>query len=185
MTVRVTWQDTNYPSLDPWTNQCSLQHLQPWLHHCSKLIACDRWQRTREDKERWGQTASPQSCWSQHKVFLKYYASTLTESKEGDKGAKSGRMDYLSWWMCWLLQTARNSSGFGSLSLHQAAQALPSSCALVSWGHTQPLPRAGLTHSLRLMHLATLTTKCYPRWKGSRNISWGIQAGPGVEVDSH
>lgn len=118
------------------------QHLQSQLHHCCILIACDRLQRTREDKQCWGQTASPQSCWSQCKVLLKYYASTLTESKEGAKCAESGSdglpcmMDVLGNWGC--LHTVRNLSisHSSSLSFNQLPQSLASWWDVVFLSHT-------------------------------------------------
>lgn len=173
MTVRVTWQDANYL----WTTSAAFSILRP------DFTTVANWLLLTGDKghKRTRSAGGKQLLLNPADHSVKYFWSMMpalwqSPSKEGDKCAKSGRMDYLSWWIPWWLQTGRKSSGSGSgsLSLHQAAQALlPTQCSVV----TQPLPWAGLTHSLCSTHLATLTIKCYPRWKRSRNISWRIQVG--------
>lgn len=60
-----------------------------------------------------------------------------------------------------------------SLSLHQAAQALPSSCDMVFSGHTTPLfnPPGNIDQSV----LSQMESR--QEYFMGDNISWGIQAG--------
>lgn len=124
---------------------------------------------------------------------VKYFWSVtpaLWQSPKKEISVQSqGQMDYLGWQMSHLIGVACmpwETEVFPVVALcpwiNQLGLWPPVAlwCLLVA--HNSP-PGVGSLTALDLTHLLPVTMKCYPRWKGSRKISWWIQDGLFLKSD--